>query len=109
MLMPPLSRWHRFDLLRQTEPPTLTNGMTPGFPFTSPERWNCTPDYSDSVESGGRAVQKRKPAQGEIWKSPTSRCKKPVLWIFIFQRRVARADGIDILEEVRLLRINAEI
>jgi hypothetical protein len=53
MLMPPLSRWHRFDLLRQTETRTLTNGMRSGFPFASPERWNCTPAYALSVESGG--------------------------------------------------------
>jgi hypothetical protein len=41
---------------------------------------------------------------------PSSRRRdKPVLRIFIFQGRVACADGIDILEKIRLLRIDAEI
>ena len=141
--MPPLSTRRRFDLFRQTETPTLANGMTPKFPFASPERWNCTPGFPLSVESGGegrlkleasssRSFQRLfhlcsaetsvpsvaflcvlcvsfRKAQPSGHKSQCSREEMTVLWIFIFQGRVARANGIDILEKVRLLRIDAEI
>jgi len=52
--MPPLSKRNRFDLSWQPETPALPNEMAPGVPFASPRRWNSTPGYPLSGESGSK-------------------------------------------------------
>jgi hypothetical protein len=39
----------------------------------------------------------------------STRRERTLLLIFIFHGGIARADGIDILEKIRLIRIDAEV
>jgi hypothetical protein len=74
---------------------------------------NVSPRGAYGAYSGGSSDKERLLKRGRSMSSIVAReaenCERAVLLRLIFHGRIACADGIDILEKRRLIRIDAEV
>lgn len=83
--------------------------MTPGLPFAPLNDGIVHLLKRFRLNPAARAAQENEPTQKANFAIRKQPLQEGRLRISIFQGRVARADGIDILEKIRLIRIDAEI